>query len=252
MRFTFATFYFVALGGMAGCGGLAESDGLGSTSSPVHESERSNDSTAGPASTDDPSARVASEAGAPAPAVSAPAPGENVRPTPFPWLANCPAAPTDPWVSAAPPTGTIADLQAYATGVRAEFVGHWVGEQSIFDTTPNVAFSFESNGHYSGQCLDTGCWATIYYRTDNESPLKLYRLPEMSLDGVLSGTIDLVFPAQPAMGEDPSDPPYVPVSGTNVLKNVVLDATGNRLRFDLVSYMQAPPFVAHYDLHRCP
>lgn len=186
--------------------------------------------------------------GAPTPVVDPPA-----TPQTFPWVASCPAAPTDAWAPAPLPTGTIEDFRAYAAAVRASFVGHWKGQQSIFGTTPNVAFDFEASNHYSGICLDAAqCWATIYNRTDNESPAKKFRLVDMSLDGVSSGTIDLAFPPQPAMGENPSDPPYVPATGTNVLRDVVLDATGNRLRFDLVSYMQSPPFVAHYDLYRCP
>lgn len=44
----------------------------------------------------------------------------------------------------------------------------------------------------------------------------------------------------------------VPAAGTTVLENVTLDAHRNRLRFELVSYLQSPPFVAKYDLHRCP
>lgn len=173
-------------------------------------------------------------------------------PTSFPWVAGCPAAPVEDFVPAAAPAGSVEDLQAYAAAVRASFVGHWTGQQSIFGTTPPVAFSFESDGHYAGICLASGCWATIYNGTDNESAAKRYRLDTMSVDGVTSGTIDLAFPPQPAMGEDPNDPPYVPAVGTNVLQKVVLDASGNRLRFDLVSYMQAPPFVAHYELWRCP
>lgn len=174
-------------------------------------------------------------------------------PQSFPWVASCPAAPSDPWVPAPAPTGTIEDLRAYAAAVRASFVGHWKGQQSIFGTTPNVAFDFEASNHYSGICLDAAqCWATIYNRTDNESPAKKFELVDMSLDGISSGTIDLVFPPQPAMGENPSDPPYIPARGTNVLRDVKLDVTGNRLRFDLVSHMQAPPYVAHYDLYRCP
>jgi hypothetical protein len=175
-----------------------------------------------------------------------------VAPTPFPWVAGCPAPPVDAWTPAAAPTGTIEDLNAYADAVRASFAGHWVGEQSIFGTHPPVAFSFEASGHYSGICLAAGCWATIYNGSDNESPYKKYKLDAMSLDGISSGLIDLAFPPQASMGEDPSSPPSVPPSGTTLLQKIVLDASGNRLRFDLVDHMHAPPYVAHYDLHRCP
>jgi len=205
----------------------------------------------------------------PAPAESVPAPPERIphagsggttSPSPappaptatLPWVASCPAAPVGDWTPAAAPTGSLDDLRAYSDDVRASFAGHWTGTQSIFGTTPTVAFAFEASGHYSGVCLGAQCWATIYNGTDNESPAKKYRLDDAGLDGVSSGSIDLAFPPQPAMGEDPSDPPYVPAAGTTVLRNVTLDADRNRLRFELVSYLQSPPFVAKYDLHRCP
>lgn len=115
-----------------------------------------------------------------------------------------------------------------------------------------VMFSFEANKHYSSVCLEVDCGATLHVATDNESPFKRYHLVDMTIDGVTSGTIDLAFPPQPAMGEDPNDPPWVPPSGTTVLQKVMIDESGNRLRFDLVSYLYDPPTIAHYELWRCP
>lgn len=136
-----------------------------------------------------------------------PAPGTLPAPAAtLPWVASCPAAPVGAWEPPAPPTGSFDDLRAYAEVVRASFTGHWTGTQSIFATTPTVAFAFDASGHYSGICLGTQCWATIYKGTDNKSPAKRYRLDDMSLDGVSSGNIDLAFPPQLAMGEHPSDP----------------------------------------------
>ena len=244
MKYRTALLFFVTLA-IPACGGqVAPSDpGPGVQNGP------------GPNIGVDPPAQppVSEPGGKPAPPTTpAPEPAQET-PQAFPWVASCPAAPVDSWGPAAAPTGSVDDLRAYADAVKASFAGHWKGKQSIFGTNPTVAFSFESNGHYSGMCLDAGqCWATIYNGTDNESPFKKFVLDDMSLAGVSSGNIDLAFPPQPAMGENPSDPPYVPAAGTNVLKNVVLDASGNRLRFDLVSYMQSPPFVAQYDLWRCP
>ncbi|OJY29641.1 MAG: hypothetical protein BGO98_48295 [Myxococcales bacterium 68-20] len=173
-------------------------------------------------------------------------------PEPYPWVASCPAPPDESWVPRALPTGSIDDFRAYFDAFRAQVVGHWRGQMTAFGTSRPVTFAFESNGHYSGMCLDALCGALVYYRTDAESDAKQYRLDNMNLDGVVSGTIDLAFPPQPIMGESPNDPPWVPEVGTTRLEKVELDASGNRLRFDFVSHLQSPPTIAHYDLWRCP
>jgi hypothetical protein len=121
----------------------------------------------------------------------------------------------------------------------------------VWGTTPPVAFSFESTGHHSGVCLDEGCNALVYFGADNESDRRQYHLDDANLSGIASGTIDLAFAQQAAMGEDPNGPPWVPPSGTTLLQNVQIDASGNRLRFDFVSHLESPPTVAHYDLWRC-
>lgn len=248
MRYRSAALCVSALISVTACGGAVTPDTGSERAAGAAATSESDPTQSTPVASDP----VSSPGGGSDPASPVTPPAAPASPAPFPWVASCPAAPADEWTPAAPPTGTLDDLRAHANAVRASFAGHWTGKQSIFGTTPTVAFSFDASGHYSGICLGTQCWATIYNGTDNESPAKKYRLDDMSLDGVSSGTIDLAFPPQPIMGEDPSDPPYVPAVGTTVLKNVVLDASGNRLRFELVSYMHSPPYVAKYDLYRCP
>ncbi len=235
--------------GVAACGAQVapDPDPVGSQPAAVDGDSHGSGNGPGYSGANDGPTTGAGVAPPPAPPPSSP----FVAPTPFPWVASCPPAPVDAWTPAAAPTGTLDDFHVYADAVRASFVGHWKGMQSVFGTTPPVAFSFEGNGHYSGICLEAACWATIFNGSDNESPYKKYKLDAMNLDGVSSGLIDLAFPRQASMGENPLDPPYISVSGTTVLQKVLLDASGNRLRFDLVDYNYAPPYVAHYDLYRC-
>ena len=174
-------------------------------------------------------------------------PGPTQPLQPYPWVAGCPAGPVGPWLPAALPTGSIEALRAWGDAERASVVGHWTGPQhSVDGTTHPVAFSFEATGHYAGMCLATECAALIYWGTDFDYPQKQYRLPGLTVDGVLSGTIDLAAPPSAAMGEDPNNPPYITVFD---FLNVELDASRDRLRFDAVI---SDSLRAHYELWRCP
>ena len=237
---------------IAACGGQAPSGGANDQSGVVISGGGAEDGNARPPGS------VPSESGATAPAVppamSAPSPPPPVAKVAPDWAASCPAAPTDAWVAAAPPdlSGTIADLKAYQDAVRAAVVGHWTGQYDVSGEKQSVMISLEASGHYTGMCFGPTCGAWVYNGSDFPSPLAQYRLDAMSLDGVSSGSVDMVFGPQAAFGEKPTDPPYVPVAGTNLLQKVVLDASGNRLRFFLVSYLDTPVMTAYYDLWRCP
>ena len=239
---------------IAACGGAVAGD-------PGRDGAGRDAVNAGPPSPSTPSTPSTPSEPASPPQPAAPAqPAQPTQPAlpgeppqqPYAWVASCPAAPVASWVPAALPTGSIDDFRAYGDAARASIVGHWRGQQSVYGTTPPVAFSFEATGHYSGMCLEAMCAALVSWGTDAEYPQKKYRLPDLTIDGVLSGTIDVAFPPQPAMGENPNDPPWVPPLGQTLLQNVKLDASGNRLRFDFVSYINPTPMTAHYELWRCP
>jgi hypothetical protein len=193
------------------------------------------------------------------PHIDPPAPPPETVPPSDPAPAPAPAAtplcpaPAGAWVSRPAPTGTLDDFRAYFAAFRAALVGSWTGTWAAWNMGMPVSFSFKADGGYSAHCLASGCSAPLLYGgSDFDTDLKHYRLPTMNFDGVASGSIDLAFGPQPQMGDDPSAPPWIPPDGTTILQNVELDASGKRLRFDLVSYLYKPPDNAHYELWQCP
>lgn len=121
--------------------------------------------------------------------------------------------------------------------------GDWYGVV----TTPwtpayEVSISFAADGGYSARCLWSSnmCCLAFYYGTDDDTPLKHYKIDSVSLSGQVSGTIDIIFGTR-ASG-------YYQSGYGGELEKVELDATGNRLRFEFWYDHDYGPTV--FDLQR--
>jgi len=115
------------------------------------------------------------------------------------------------------------DIARVATGIA----GDWRG----FVSTPwiplyEVRMSFDSDGHYGGSCSSSSpsCCRAMYYGTDDDTPLKRYTLDSVTTTGAVNGSIDIIYGG--------SSVPYYESGYQGTLRNVQLDLTGNRLRFD--------------------
>ncbi|HEY4184498.1 MAG TPA: hypothetical protein VGP07_05480 [Polyangia bacterium] len=144
-----------------------------------------------------------------------------------------------PWRDDATPRTLEGDL-AWVTGGMP---GDWRG----FVTTPwiptyEVRLSFTANGGYAARCTWSSnmCCVAFYYGTDDDSALKTYTIDSITTAGKVGGTIDIIFGTALAG--------YYESGYQGVLKNVVLDATGNRLRFDFWNGGEYGP--VQFDLQR--
>lgn len=135
------------------------------------------------------------------------------------------------------------DLTRVATGMAGAWHGHvttpWV---PVYEVT----MSFTADGHYGARCAwsSNACCVAMYYGTDDDTPLKRYAFDSVTTIGKVSGSIDIIF------GGDygGQQVPYYESGYQGTLKNVELDATGNRLRFDFIYGDGYGPLK--YDLER--
>lgn len=146
------------------------------------------------------------------------------------------------WVESLEPPPDVSAAR-FIEGARLSMIGDWWGVA----TTPwvpdyAVSFRFADDGHYSARCIDQEpadcpCRA-LYYGTDLDDPLKVWSLD--TTDGVTTnGLIDIIYWYPPDAAYESGHQGY--------LVDVELDATGDRLRFDLM-YDEYGPI--HYELER--
>ena len=95
-----------------------------------------------------------------------------------------------------------------------------------------VDFLFESNGHYSAHCRNSGSCAALYNGTDDESPGKTYVIDDIQASGKGVGTIQILF--------------SVGSWNTGDLKHISLSDDLTSLTFELWKGTYGPVV---YDLH---
>ena len=131
----------------------------------------------------------------------------------------------------------------------AAIPGDWHGTAtSPWEPPYEVSLSFTTAGGYSAHCAWSSnmCCVAFYYGTDDDTPLKRYQLDQISIEGHLSGSIDIVFSYPDGLGGVRYDR-----SGYDgAMKEVELDATRNRLRFQFWYGDHYGPIL--YDLERTP
>ncbi|AKU94706.1 hypothetical protein AKJ09_01370 [Labilithrix luteola] len=140
----------------------------------------------------------------------------------------------------APPRPSNAELGDRLDAIRSGTVGRWYGNV----TTPwipaySVYFEFDADGHYATRTTDPTMVA-LYYGTDLDTPLKQWRLDDVNQSGAASGTIDVAFDYETF---------FALPAWQGELHNVVLDASGNRLRFAFFTSSGYGP--VEFDLWRC-
>ena len=146
---------------------------------------------------------------------------------------------TEPWIPVA--TSDPAELLA---GVQAAMPGRWEGLATSPWTTPyRVQISFTADGHYSGRCteLASDCCLAFYYGSDDDTPIKRYRVEDATLSGDVFGEIDIAF----AYGDEYGLPGW-----QGELSSIQRDASGNGLRFSFARSDGYGP--VEYDLRRMP
>jgi hypothetical protein len=135
-----------------------------------------------------------------------------------------------------PPT-----LDEAAKRLSAGMRGEWYGIAETPWTSPYaVTFAFMEDGGYSGACVwsSENCCRALGYGTDRDSALKRWELHGVTLNGEGTGIIDVIFSYE---GQDYE-------SGyQGKLEGIVLDATSDRLRFQMM-YGEYGPL--EYDLQR--
>jgi hypothetical protein len=185
-----------------------------------------------------PHTRAPVDAGAPFPRASVPDAGSTANACPYPdyppteWL-------PEPWIFAA--TTDAAELLA---GVQAAMPGRWKGLATTPWTTPyQVEIRFTADGHYSGRCteLPSDCCQAFYYGSDDDTPIKRYRVDDATLSGDVFGEIDIAFAY---------DDEYGLPAWQGELSSIERDASGNGLRF---SFARSDGYGRiEYDLRRAP
>lgn len=157
--------------------------------------------------------------------------------SPTEWVAYRSATSADPY-----PIGTA--LQ----DARKAMWGSWHGIADTPWTKPYaVDLTFTADGHYSSRCSDSSpsCCLAFYYGTDDETPLKQWRIDSATASGAASGQIDIPFDDNPYSAEGDT---YSLPAWQGVLSNIERDASGDGLRFDFARSDGYGP--VHYDLRR--
>jgi hypothetical protein len=122
--------------------------------------------------------------------------------------------------------------------------GRWEGLATTPWTTPyRVELSFAADGHYSAGCteLSRDCCQAFYYGSDDDTPIKRYRVEDATLSGNVFGEIDIAF----AYADEYGLPAW-----QGELSNIQRDASGNGLRFSFARSDGYGPI--EYDLRRAP
>jgi hypothetical protein len=134
------------------------------------------------------------------------------------------------------------DAAELLAGVQAAMPGSWQGIATTPWTTPcRVEISFTADGHYSGRCaeLPSDCCQVFYYGSDDDTPIKRYRVGDATLSGDVFGEIDIAFAY---------DDEYGLPAWQGELSNLQRDASGNGLRFRFARSDGYGPI--EYDLRR--
>jgi hypothetical protein len=119
-------------------------------------------------------------------------------------------------------------------------VGRWRGQVTTpWTSVYPVAAEFSADGSYAAASLDPAQIA-FYYGTDDDTPLKRYRLLDEHAVGTLSGQIDIAFDYDTSFG--------LP-GWQGLLDALEPDASGNQLRFDFSRNDGYGP--VHFELVRC-
>lgn len=217
------------------CGGSAESTAEGGALRSVL-----NDADSAPPAASEGAHRVTSFTVAPpgpvepAPSESAPAaprqsetepslvPPAAATDCPYPNFPATSWSPTE-WVPFA-----AGDPEELLQAVRTSMVGSWHGIASTPWTTPyEVELSFGADGSYSSRCSllsESGCCVAFYYGTDDDTPLKQWRIEDASLSGNVFGEIDIAF--------DYFEEGYGLPAWQGKLTKIERDASGDGLRFE--------------------
>lgn len=177
---------------------------------------------------------------------SAPPPEELPPTEAYPWLTGCAATPpSTPFAPPPLPSGSFEARRTFLEAVGAGMVGNWRGIATTPWISPYaVAMTFGSKGGYSARRLDKSGASpqpAFYYGTDDDTPLKQYRLEDVSSLGRVHGTIDIVF--------DYGGAGYGTAAWQGRLDGIVLDSAGDRLRFEFRRSDGYGPVA--FDLWRC-
>jgi len=194
------------------------------------------------------------------PVVSPPAePTPSVEPVessgeigPLPWdSGECPSPryPATSWSAGewVPyPSGELskaADAQSLLRAVLAAMPGDWHGIATTPWTNPyEVDVRFDEGGGYSARCSNLpGCCLAFYYGTDDDTPLKQWRVDDATLTGNVFGEIDIAFDYFPEYG--------LP-AWQGELSHIQRDASGDGLRFEFARSDGYGP--VRFDLRRVP
>jgi len=156
-------------------------------------------------------------------------------------------SPTE-WVPYAPTgPGGGADVASLLSGVRVAMVGRWHGQVTTPWTTPyEVDVTFDADGHYSARCSEPAiacCCSAFYYGTDDDTPIKQWRVNDATLGGNVFGQIDIAFDYRNERGVDYGLPAW-----QGELSNIERNAAGDGLRFQFATSSGYGPL--HYDLRR--
>lgn len=127
---------------------------------------------------------------------------------------------------------------------RSAMIGSWRGVVHTPWTTPYlVELTFAEDGHYSASTPELGdCAPAFYYGTDDDSPLKQWRVDDSP--GVTSGEIDIAFDYRTESGEIEYGLP----GWQGRLSAIERDASGAGLRFEFSTSTGYGPL--RFDLRR--
>jgi hypothetical protein len=142
------------------------------------------------------------------------------------------------WVELETPPAVDEAAKRVGTGM----IGEWYGIAKTPWTPPYVVtFAFTEDGGYSAACTWSSdeCCRALNYGTDRDSALKHWELDGVTPSGEVTGIIDVIFGYE---GEPDYESGY-----QGRLQGIVLDATSDRLRFQMM-YGQYGPL--EYDLQR--
>jgi hypothetical protein len=212
------------------CGGKIE---LSSSPSPSRApGDEASSSSASPPRRPDPSPPSSSSSEEPS---LPPPPSGGSAPGPTPPASCAPKIVPPPFVADV----TLSDL----ADAKSSMVGHWCGTQSNpWTGCYEVDLRFDANGHYSARSVDSWYGPAFYWGTDDDTPLKKWRLEDALANGTVTGEIDVAF----AYGGSQYGLP----SWQGLLDDLAFDAARDRLRFEMRRDDGYGPLV--FDLARCP